>query len=233
MSIEPVIVDLYHGNSVNFAKLKAAGIWGVIHKAAQGVRLRDWAYASRRAIAEQLGFLWGAYDFSTGDNVQDNVKEFIQAANPGPQTSMWLDFENNVASEMSADQAYEFLDTVSQKLGRACGIYGGNRIREKIPQHDPRWIDMAKVTPLWQARYIRGQPADTAALFKAIPPIPPWTANTFIQYTGDGVGPTPHLVAGLEDGADLNVFNGSHDQLVQIWAGKALRPNEPVVAALA
>ena len=152
MPIVPVIVDLYHANSVNFSKLKTAGIWGIIHKARQGIGFGDPAYASRRAMAEQLGFLWGAYDFATGDDVQANVNDFFKTANPGPTTSMWLDFEDNSQSEMSAEQAYQFLDEVSQRLGRACGIYGGNRIREKIPADDPQWIDMAKRTPLWQAR---------------------------------------------------------------------------------
>ena len=221
MPIVPVVVDLYHSNSVNFSKLKAAGIWGIIHKARQGIGFGDPAYANRRVMAEQLGFLWGAYDFATGDDVQANVNDFLKTANPGPTTSMWLDFEDNSQSEMSAEQAYQFLDEVSQRLGRACGIYGGNRIREKIPADDPRWIDMAKRTPLWQARYLNVQPTDTASLFKDIPPIPPWTANMLIQFTGDGVGPVPHTVDGLEDGADLDAFDGTYNQLAAIWPGPA------------
>jgi GH25 family lysozyme M1 (1,4-beta-N-acetylmuramidase) len=135
---------------------------------------------------------------------------------------LWLDFEDNSQSEMSGDQAYEFLDRVNQKLGRACGIYGGNRIREQIRPDDPKWIDIAKVTPLWQCRYIKAQPNNNDGLFAAIPPIAPWTSNTFIQYTGDGIGPQPHTVQGLENGADLNVFRGTRDQLVGIWAGLTL-----------
>lgn len=222
MSIVPVIADMYHANSVNFTKLKGAGIWGIIHKARQGVGFGDPAYASRRAIAEQLGFLWAAYDFATGDDVQANVDDFFKTANPSDKTGMWLDFEDNSASQMTADQAHQFLDTVNQRLGRACGIYGGNRIREQISPDDPKWVDMARITPLWQSRYISVQPIDTASLFQDIAPIPPWTSNTIIQYTADGSGPLPHTVPGLEDGADLNAFNGSYNQLVAIWAGTAI-----------
>ena len=57
MPIVPAVVDLYHANSVNFSKLKATGIWGVAHKAREGVGFVDPAYASQRAMAEQLGFL--------------------------------------------------------------------------------------------------------------------------------------------------------------------------------
>lgn len=107
-------------------------------------------------MTEQLGFPWGAYDFATGDDVQTNVNDFFKTANPGPTTRMWLDFEDISKSEMSAEQAYQFLIEVSQRLGRACGIYGRNRIREKIPVDDPRWIDMATCSPL------RGHPGMAA-----------------------------------------------------------------------
>jgi len=222
MPIVPVVADMNHANSVNFTKLKRAGIWGIIHKARQGVGFTDPAYARRRAIDEQLGFLWAAYDFATGDDVQANVVDFFRTANPSDKTGMWLDFEDNSVTEMSADQAYLFLDMVTQRLGRACGLYGGNRIREQIPPDDPKWIDMARIAPLWQARYVSGQPEDAAALFKDIAPIPPWTVNTLIQYSGDGSGPEPHTVSGLEDGADLDVFDGDYNRLAAIWPGIAV-----------
>jgi GH25 family lysozyme M1 (1,4-beta-N-acetylmuramidase) len=165
---------------------------------------------------------WDCY--ATHDNVAANVTAFLATAAPGPQTGLWLDFEDNTQSQMTGDQAYEFLDRVNEQTGRACGIYGGNRIRQQIDPQAAKWIDMAKIAPLWQARYINGQPTDNDKLFAAIRPIPPWTANTFIQYTGDGAGPKPHTVQGLENGADLNVFRGTRDQLAAIWPGNAISP---------
>ena len=47
-----VVVDLSHHNErVDFGKLKAAGIVGVIHKATQGLTFVDRGYALRRAQA--------------------------------------------------------------------------------------------------------------------------------------------------------------------------------------
>ena len=218
--IVPNVADFNHANEVNFAEIKAAGIWAVILKARQGVGFGDPAYGRRRALAKQLGLLVGAYDFATGDPVAENVADFLAYAALDDDDMPFLDFENNTESEMSAAQAYEFLDSVAQKLGRPCAIYGGNRIREQIDPQDQKWIDMAKTAPLWQCRYIASQPADNAALFAAIKPIPPWTANFIIQYTGDGMGPRPHSVQGLQNGADLDVFNGTRDQLAAAW-GKA------------
>ena len=134
---------------------------------------------------------------------------FSQPRSSASNDGAWFDFEDNSASQMTGDQAHEFLDRVSQKLGRACGIYGGNRIREQIDPQAAKWIDMAARAPLWQCRYISVQPDDNDELFRLIQPIPPWTKNTIIQYTGDGVGPIPHTVQGLENGADLNVFIGT------------------------
>lgn len=222
MPIIPNIADFYHGNSVNFTEIAAAGIWGVVMKARQGSGYGDPSYRKRVPLARSVGLLVGAYNFATNDPVADNVASFLDYAALGPQDSAWLDFEDNTESEMSADQAYEFLDRVSQKLGRACGIYGGNRIREQIKPQDKNWIDIAKFVPLWQCRYIKLQPADNDELFRMVPPIPPWTKNIFIQFTGDGVGPRPHSVNGLENGADLDVFNGTKDELAKIWAGAPL-----------
>lgn len=219
--IVPTVADMAHFNPVNFTELKQAGFVGVIHKARQGIAVSDPKYPSRMAAAKTAGLRWGAYDFATHDDVAANVDEFLAYARLSPMDSAWLDFEDNAHSPMSGDQAHEFLDRVTQKIGRPCGIYGGNRIREHINPHDPKWIDMAKVAPLWQCRYIRQQPDNNAELFRVIPPIPPWTKNFLIQYAADGVGPRPHTAPGLQNGADLNAFNGTADELSAQWAGVA------------
>ena len=220
--IIPIVADLYHGNSVNFTQVKAAGLIGIIHKARQGIGYGDPAYTSRMAAWKGLSGLWGAYDFSTGDNVAVNVADFLTFAKLASRDLAALDFEDNSQSEMSADQAHEFLDRVNQARGTACVIYGGNRIREQIDPQQAKWVDMAKVTPLWQARYIGLQPADNEELFKSISPIPPWTSNFLIQFTGDGLGPQPHSMPGLENGADLDAFNGDSQALMQAWPGPAI-----------
>lgn len=222
MPIIPLVADMAHFNPVNFAQLKAAGFVGVIHKARQGIGMGDPMYARRMAAAKDAGLRWGAYNFATGDIPATNATAFLSFANLAAADSAWLDFETNAASEMSGDQAYEYLDRVMQKLGRAVGIYGGDRIRAQIKPDDPKWIDMAKVAPLWQCRYIGLRPDDNDELFRLIPPIPPWTANFLIQYAADGSGPLPHTAPGLQNGADLNAFNGTADELAAQWAGQAV-----------
>lgn len=222
MAIVPLVADMAHFNPVNFSELKAAGFVGVIHKARQGIAVGDPKYAARMAAAKNASLRWGAYDFATRDDVAANVAAFLASARLEATDSAWLDFEDNAHSQMTGAQAYEFLDRVAQKRGHPCGIYGGNRIREQIKPHDPKWIDMARVAPLWQCRYIKAQPADNAELFRRVPAIPPWTKNFLIQYTGDGVGPRPHSAPGLQNGADLNAFAGAAEELAAAWVGEVV-----------
>jgi lysozyme len=228
--ITPVVADIYHGNPINFTEVVQSGIWGIIHKCTQGFAA-DPLYARRQIASRACGVLWAAYDFATGDNPVNNADNFLKRANLSSKDGAWLDFEDNTYSQMSGNQAYAFIDHVNQKLGRACGIYGGNRIREHIDPQDKKWIDLAKVTPLWYCRYMLRNFNDTAQLFQVITPPHPWTKITLIQYTGDGVGPPPHSVVGLQSGADLNAFNGARSELEAVWAGMPTTPAQPQVVA--
>lgn len=220
--LEPRFLDCNHNNALDFEKIKTWA-WGAVFKATQGVGFTDRAFAPRRAAAEDRGILVAAYDFATGDNVAANVAKFFSVVNPGPQTGMVLDYEDNAASPMSGDQVHEFLDRVHQKLGRAChSIYGGNRIREHINPQDKKWIDMAAIVPLWLCQYKNIQAGSIAQLNAHISVPGPWKKWTYLQYAADGAGPLPHAMPGVENKADLNIFDGTREQFAAIWAGLPL-----------
>lgn len=71
------IIDIYHQNNVDFARAREDGIMAIIHKATEGATFRDSEYRERRRLAKDLGFLWGAYHFSTGADVEDQVENFF------------------------------------------------------------------------------------------------------------------------------------------------------------
>jgi lysozyme len=225
--IKPVVADMAHFNPVNFAAIKAAGIRGVIHKATQGVGVTDHQYAARRPVAEAAGLLWGAYSFATGDDPIAHAKHFLKIAQPAANTLLCLDFEDNPRSPMAGRQAWDFMRAIEDATRRMCWIYGGNRIAEHITPlagSSSAAADYFKARPLWLCQYKTGLPAgiDLATLKKHIRVPAPWDDFTLLQYTGDGVGPAPHTVAGLEHGADLNAFAGSDDELAAVWAGAPL-----------
>ncbi len=226
------IADLYHGNPVDFAKLRAAN-WngikceGVILKASQGARIADPKYAERIPLARDQGFLTGAYAYNTGEAVADQVVEFLNVAQPDAATALFLDFEDNTASEMTLAQALEFLDRVDQKVGRCCGIYSGNRMKQQVVAATAAQRDFLAAHALWGCEYgpvfkdvdIKGKPL-------------PWTAPFLWQDTGDGIGHQPHTLDGLQAGADLSIFKGTRAELEKAWPGTAM-VSMPVEASAA
>lgn len=219
--LEPRFFDVNHANPVDFAKV-ATWAWGAAFKANQGLGFTDPLFRSRRATAESLGLMVAGYDFATGDPVADNVARFFSIVAPGPKTGTILDFEDLKTGAMTGDEAWEWLDRVGQKLGRAPTLYGGNRIVEQIDHQATKWIDMADVVPLWLCQYKNIQ-VDTLAELEPHINIPkPWTKWTYLQYAADGAGPQPHAMPGVENKADLNVFDGTRDEFNAIWPGLAV-----------
>lgn len=205
--MQPRVIDISHHNTVtSFDDVAAHGVWGVIHKATQGSRYRDPDYAVRRTAANAAGLLWGAYHFNDGSDVAAQVNNFIAAAQPGPDTLMALDFEDNPKSNMSAQQAVQFLRLLEQKLGRKGALYGGNRIKEQIGRLSAADQAYMASHPLWLCQY------------GPRPVLPPGFTRSFLwQYSDGRIGPGPHGVNGVTGEVDLNAFNGTREDLVQAW----------------
>lgn len=215
MNIRPMVVDIYHGDTVSDLKATyASGIRGIIHKATQGVDVDDHAYAGRRVTAKGAGLLWGAYHFNTGASVAAQVDHFMRAAAPDAQTLMALDFEDNKVSEMSLSQAVEFLGLLDQKIGRKAWIYSGNRIKELIVHAGAPTRTFLGQHPFWLCEY-----GPKAKLIDAYGNPLPWPRASLWQFTGDGIGPQPHNVPGISCGAgvDLNTYDGTPEQLAAEW----------------
>jgi lysozyme len=84
------VIDISHHNGpkLDFAKAKADGILGVLHKASQGQSGGDPMYDTNRKKVAAAGLLWGAYHFGTN---ADGAKQ-ARASSPGsaiPPTCSW------------------------------------------------------------------------------------------------------------------------------------------------
>lgn len=221
----PRVSDLSHHNEViDFRQTAAAGIWGIIHKASEGTSFVDERYATRRNGCLSAGMLWGAYHFNNGSDVTAQIDHFVKTAAPDKTTLMVLDYEDHPqGNNMSIHQAVEFMHQLEQAIGREAAIYSGNRLKETIGQLSQTDHDYLTSRRLWLAQY--GSNAVVPAGYSKY-----W----LWQYTGDGIGPEPHEVAGIKGtGIDLNVVYGdtTQSQLVAEWPGKGISPmvDVPVV----
>jgi len=199
------IIDIYHRTNIDFARAKNAGIVAIIHKATEGATFRDKEYRGRKAIAKSHGFLWGAYHFSSGGSVTDQVDNFLEHAQPDDDDLIVLDFEpSSSGANMTLEQAHRFVEMIKNETGRYPLIYGGSMLREGIgTRPDPILANC----PLWYARY-RDRPIGI--------PTQVWTSFTLWQYTDGNDGPEPHRVDGIGR-CDRNIFNGTIEELRAQW----------------
>lgn len=191
------IIDLHAPEGVeSWAKVKAAGIEAVIHKATEGKDFTDAKFASRRVSAQQAGLLWGSYHFGTASDPVAQARHFLSVVNPGPRDVIVLDFEENELkpqNSMSIRQAETFVTFVHEQTGRFPGLYAGADLRAML-NGQPNPI-LAKCW-LWLAHW-----HDEPKL------IPGWNELTIWQYTDGIKGPGPHTIPGIGV-CDRSKFNG-------------------------
>ncbi len=196
------VVDMSHHNPpVDFAKMKAAGIAAVVHKATQGVGFKDSAYAGRKSAALAAGLLWGAYHFADGSDVQAQLANFFSVATM--QDLLVLDVEQNTGgTTMTLAQAEAFVSAVFAKTGKWPGLYCGAYLKGLL---GPSTKTPLSNCWLWYAQYA------------AAPQIPPqWKKWTMWQYTDGQNGPQPHGIGQLGN-FDRDQFNGDLGQLQSLF----------------
>jgi lysozyme len=201
------VIDIshYQGPNIDFAKVKADGVAGVIHKATAGTNQQDNMYPVNREKALAAGLLWGAYHWGVGDaDPADQVKYFLDYAQPDAQTLLALDYEPNVTRthrlgpDMTPDQATEFVTRINDTQGAFPVLYTGMAMAARIPA--------LPQCPLWWARYANAP--------IGVPPA--WPSWTLWQYTDGAVGPLPHSVNGIGN-CDRDQFNGDLAGLMKLW----------------
>lgn len=202
-----VVIDIsHHQPTVDFDKVRADGIVGVIHKASEGTRFIDKKYNARRQQALDAGLLWGAYHFGVGGSGKAQADHFLEAADPIDSTLIVLDFEaNRVGPTMTLDQAREFVTHLEQHINRFPGLYSGSLIKEQLGGEPPDPV--LSQCFLWIAQYSGRTPVNIPNTFHT------WT---FWQYTDGFHGNAPHTVDGIGQ-CDRDMFNGSLANLRRLW----------------
>lgn len=108
---------------------------------------------------------------------------------------------------MTLRQAIAFLQKIFEKTGQKPVLYSGHFIKEAISKTST-FNDTLSEHRLWLCQY--GS--------KAVVPSA-WDKYWLWQYTGDGIGPKPHTIDGIQGDVDLNVFDGTETDLRNQWTG--------------
>jgi GH25 family lysozyme M1 (1,4-beta-N-acetylmuramidase) len=201
----PLVVDLYHGDTVtSFSQAFTAGVRGIIHKATTGGSGRDDLYDDRRTRAVAAGMLWGAYHWGTAAPARQQVDNFMAVADPDENTLVALDYERTNGNQMTLDIAREFLTLIEERLGRKAVIYSGELAKADLGNRvDPFFGEHR----LWLAQY-----GPTAVVQRS------WSTYWLWQYA-EKVANIPGLPGNSAGALDLDHFNGTAAQLAEQWAG--------------
>ncbi len=230
------VVNMSHYDlmRVDFDRMRAEGVVGVIHEATYPRNVRDAYYAPRQGQATRAGLLWGAYHFANASNPVAQADFFLRtvsdawyAAPPASRPAsvlLVLDFEKNghyPGGTMRVDQAVAFIERIRQRTGVSPGFYS-NEHRIDTVLNDPRLTrEQRRVLQscwLWVANY-GARPAGVS----------PWERWTMWQYTGDGKcrlrprSAFPISVANIPK-AERNMFNGSPGDARDFWRANGWTP---------
>jgi hypothetical protein len=93
-----------------------------------------------------MGFLWGAYHFFSGHDVSDQVDIFLDVGQWGDDaardagTLLALDWEpsSGSGSDMSLDQAHDFVTQIRARTGRFSVVYGGLAVTGECERNETR-----------------------------------------------------------------------------------------------
>lgn len=207
MTIVPKFVDLSHYDDLqDIAKVKAAGILGIVNKATEGPGMVDKTFTIRRPVVGDAGMLYGAYHFVRPGNMAQQAAHFLEVV--GDPTGLLLALDHEVAGVSLAD-AQEWLQIVHDRVGRWPVYYSYSAML--MQSFGARQSAFFSQVRLWLASYT------------ATPrwPTEVWPSWWGWQYTGDSAGQPPHNVPGIVleggKGIDMNAFNGTDQELIEQW----------------
>src|SRR5216684_4925438 len=206
MDINPKVIDISHYDRLvggGFQDVRKAGIIGVIHKSSEGIGIVDHPYSARRPLAKEAGLLWGAYHFIRPGDMISQAEFFLIAAQPDDHTLVSLDFE---VDNVSVDECKQFAEHCELRIGRKIVLYTGHTIKEDLGNKIDAWWGARR---LWLAQYTTKPVVQRS-----------WSKYWLWQYTGDGLGPIPHKIPGIQiaGGLDISHYDGSDEQLMKEWA---------------
>jgi lysozyme len=207
-------IDPYEGNPIDWAQLATdKRVVAIIHRATIGFRV-DAKYAERKIEAKKRGYKWGAYHFGKPGDPIKQADFFLEIVKPDRDDLIALDLDGlDTTKHMSFEEARLFIDRIKEKIGRYPFVYANNLVTKAIADGYGQ-DDLFGRTHLWYARFkptVTDFPAGTWKTYTI------WQFSSEINCTAANRSACLYTVPGTEYDMDVNVFNGTIEELRKHW----------------
>lgn len=201
-----LVIDPYFANSIDWDKLATEPrVVAIIHKSTIGTTKLDPGYLERKQEARRRGYLWGSYHWGVTGEPEKQADFYIDTVKPGPDELIALDLEDASSQTlMNVDEAILFVERVKKRTGRYPLLYTNHASAQLISEKHKNTVFTR--TPLWYARF-KAKVTDF--------PRGVWPSYTLWQFSSEILPQLP--VPGTKSDMDINVFNGTVEQLKADW----------------
>jgi lysozyme len=207
-----IVIDAYEGNRIDWDEMsKDRKMLGVIHRSSIGFR-KDSLYESRKKIALERGYLWGAYHLGRRGSTIEQADFFLSIVENEPDTLMILDLEDTASNNfMSIEEAIVFMEHVFKKTGKIPVVYANHKttilLNSKVKNHP-----LFQKAKFWYARFKEKITDFPSGVWK----------NYFLWQFSSEINCSPSVtclyrVPGTSHDMDVNVFNGPEGDLKSQW----------------
>jgi lysozyme len=192
----PGIDVSYYQETIDWPRVRRAGIRFAFIRLSDGAQLRDARFATNWAEARRAGLVRGAYQFFRPDQSALAQADLMIAAmhDRGPTDLppvIDIEADGGLDPSVVAERAQAWIDRVREQLGVEPIVYTG------VDLWRNGGAETLSPQPLWIAHYTQGCPT--------LPP--PWSRWTFWQHTDRGAVP------GIDGAVDLDQFAGTLGEL--------------------
>ncbi|MCW3072820.1 MAG: putative exported protein [Bacteroidetes bacterium] len=207
-----IIIDAYYQNDINWNKMAAdKRVAAVIHKASEGLKT-DSKYSERRDSAKSKGYLWGSYHLAKSGDAIAQADHYLSITGNDSSEFLALDLETiDSVQGMTLLNAEKFIERVHEKTGRYPFVYCNKDVRESIVNSYADTSVFAKCG-LWYARFRN----DISDYDKKL-----WPSYSLWQFSCElncsTTGKCWYNVPGTDKNMDINVYNGTVEELRKKW----------------
>jgi len=209
-----IVIDFYEENQVDWDMIATdQRVVGVIHEATNGYYV-DRAYQKRKAEALKRGYKWGSCHVGIPGSPIKQADFYLAVTKPAADELMALDLEDlDPEQSMTLEEAQQFLGRIKERTGRYPMVYGDGMVIRQISYRFGK-DGLFSHTPLWYARFsgaISNFPTGTWPTYTL------WQFKSEMNCSWSKIESCPYLVPGTRIDIDVNVYNGTVDDLRKNW----------------